>query len=71
MILTDGVHLASTASEQELHRFAQAIGLKREWFQPGDLPHYDMLSDSVCRRAAARGLTVVDTKELVRRMSRQ
>lgn len=26
----------------ELHAFAPRIGLKREWFQPGRWPHYDV-----------------------------
>lgn len=30
--------------EQELHRIAQAIGMKREWFQAKALfPHYDLV----------------------------
>lgn len=29
-------------SVQELHRFAARIGLKREWFQGKDIPHYDL-----------------------------
>lgn len=29
-------------TETELHKFADGIGLKREWFQKGTLPHYDL-----------------------------
>lgn len=31
-------------TEEELHEFAAKIGMKREWFQPGDgdQPHYDL-----------------------------
>lgn len=29
---------------EPLHRFAESVGLKRDWFQqrPGKLPHYDL-----------------------------
>jgi len=38
--------------EQELHRFAAAIGMRRSWFQTGraGLPHYDL---NPARRLAA------------------
>jgi len=29
-------------SVRELHIFARKIGLKRNWFQPTTLPHYDL-----------------------------
>jgi hypothetical protein len=29
-------------SLEELHDFAQKIGMKKEWFQDGRLPHYDL-----------------------------
>jgi hypothetical protein len=35
-------HLVSDTSEQELHLFAQRIGLRRSWFQDGRNPHYDV-----------------------------
>lgn len=34
----------------ELHRFAAAIGCRREWYQPASFPHYDI---PLFRRAAA------------------
>lgn len=40
-------HLISDASEEELHAFAQRIGLRRSWYQAG---HYDLVP---ARRAAA------------------
>lgn len=40
--------LADTVDE--LHAFAQRIGLNRAWFQDGNLPHYDLTAR---RRAAA------------------
>lgn len=43
MIYFDGVHLATDGSIEELHIFAQSIGLKREWFQSHPRhPHYDV-----------------------------
>ena len=38
----------------ELHRFAAQIGLKRSWFQGGDVPHYD-LNARKRRRAVEAG----------------
>ncbi|MDY0240642.1 MAG: DUF4031 domain-containing protein [Rhodospirillaceae bacterium] len=48
----------------ELHAMASSIGLKREWFQPGGTPHYD-----VClgRRTLAieAGAVEVSRREIV------
>lgn len=32
-------------SVDELHAFAARLGLKREWFQLGSAPHYDVSKD--------------------------
>lgn len=48
MILTDGVHLISDKSIDELHTFAQGMGLKRHWFhnrRGRKRPHYDLRKD--------------------------
>jgi hypothetical protein len=38
-------HLWSDAGEDELHDFAQKIGLKRSWFQDKkQFPHYDLVA---------------------------
>lgn len=29
-------------TEEELHEFAERVGLRREWFQPKPRPHYDL-----------------------------
>lgn len=29
-------------TEEELHAMAEAIGMRREWFQPRSFPHYDV-----------------------------
>lgn len=68
MILTDGTHIVSTLSAEELHAFARSIGLKRAWYQPQNRhPHYDMLSTRVKARAYALGAVRVTTKELLQR----
>ena len=45
-------------SLEELHAMAEAIGMRREWFQPdgGRLPHYDLVP---ARRAKAVELGAV------------
>lgn len=45
----------------ELHAMADAIGMRREWFQPLSFPHYDVAKG---RRAAAvaRGAVEVDRR---------
>ena len=35
-------HMKSDTSVEELHRFAQMIGLRRSWFQDKRAPHYDV-----------------------------
>lgn len=37
----DGGHLLCT-NIRELHKFARLLGLKRDWFQDGTFPHYDL-----------------------------
>lgn len=66
MILFDGVHLATDGDLDELHKFAQSIGLKREWFQDHPAhPHYDLFG-SVARRVAKN----CTSRELARKCSR-
>lgn len=53
----------------ELHDFAQQIGLKREWFQQGSLPHYDLTPR---RREAAVRLGAVElTRQNLREVYRR
>jgi hypothetical protein len=51
----------------ELHAMAQAIGMRREWFQDTSFPHYDV---SLTRRSEAvrRGAVELERREFVRRM---
>jgi hypothetical protein len=68
MIFMDKIgHLISDHSLQELHLFANKIGLKRLWFQdkPGQ-PHYDLTTARAIIRAEAAGAVKVDPREIVR-----
>lgn len=63
-------HLVSDTSIEELHEFASALGLRREWFQTGSIPHYD-LTGEVYERALEKGAELVSSRELVRRAVRR
>jgi hypothetical protein len=53
-------------SEEELHAFAESLGLKREWFQNhGRIPHYDV-TDTKRAEAITAGALPISSKELVR-----
>lgn len=70
-ILTDGTHLVSTKSEQELHDFAHKMGLRREWYQNKNgaarHPHYDLTTAQAVRRAIDKGALKVGEQELMKR----
>lgn len=53
----------------ELHAMADAIGSRRDWFQPGSFPHYD-LPRFRRARAVALGAVEVDRRELALIMRR-
>lgn len=36
-------HMMTNGRINELHEMARKIGLKREWFQDGRYPHYDLV----------------------------
>jgi len=65
MIYTDGTHIISDASLEELHVFARKIGLKRQWFQNHRHPHYDTTTKRKSRLAVENGAVVCSTRELV------
>jgi len=48
----------------ELHAMADAIGVKRKWFQPESRPHYD-ICQSKRRLAIWNGAIEIGRKELV------
>jgi hypothetical protein len=56
-------------SLEELHRFAESLGLRREWFQEKSIPHYD-LTGKVYDLALERGAKLVSSREIVRRAVR-
>lgn len=56
-------------SLDELHAMADAIGCRREGFQPRSFPHYD-LPKFRRARAVALGALEVDRRELARIMRR-
>jgi hypothetical protein len=49
---------------ETLHKFAESVGLKREWFQhrPGKLPHYD-LTAKMRTRAVLLGAMPITREE--------
>jgi Protein of unknown function (DUF4031) len=62
-------HLVSDTSLEELHLFAESLGLQREWFQEKSIPHYD-LTGEVYDLALERGATLVSSREIVLRAVR-
>jgi uncharacterized protein DUF4031 len=62
-------HLVSDTSLEELHLFAESLGLHREWFQEKSIPHYD-LTGKVYELALERGATLVSSREIVLRAVR-
>jgi len=64
---TSWCHMATDGELDELHAFAERIGLQRRWFQPHlSVPHYD-LSPSRRSAAVAGGAIEVSSVDLVRR----
>ena len=57
-------HLFDDGNLEELHQFAQRLGLKRTWFQPSSTPHYD-LTASIRAKAIALGAQEVDRRQAV------
>ena len=54
----------------ELHGMADRIGLRREWFQPRNIPHYD-LSKTKRLEAVKAGAVELDRRGIVDVMKRQ
>lgn len=67
---TQSCHMLADTLD-ELHAFAAAIGMKREWFQPGSTPHYDLTATRQ-KLALAKGAVRLRTKHelvaLIRRL---
>ena len=64
MVYTDGTHLVADTLI-ELHKFADKIGLKREWFQDHQIPHYDIFGCKI-KRALEAGVVAATTRELIK-----
>lgn len=62
-------HMISDESEEELHAFAEKIGMKRAWFQAKSFPHYDV-SKSRKAEALKLGAKEIDRNGLVEAMNR-
>lgn len=59
-------HMVSDLNLEELHSFAQLIGLRKSWFQGN---HYDITPNRRFKAIQA-GATAVNSRELVKRMYR-
>ena len=72
-LLTDGVHLVSDFSLDELRTFANQVGISRRYFRGSRKghPHYDVVGSLNYRRVRAGRAALVSTRELVQRMVRQ
>ena len=57
-------HLFSDADVNELHAFAERMGMKRERFQDKRIPHYDLIPTRR-RLAVACGAVEVDLRQAV------
>ncbi len=58
-------HLACQDLER-LHAFAALVGLKREWFQEGKTPHYDVIGGALISEVMRAGAVIVSRYDLVR-----
>lgn len=69
MIFTDGRHMISDQSIDELHAFAACMDLKRHWFhnRRGRYhPHYDLTTNAKLDRAIEEGAVGVSPADLTR-----
>jgi len=70
-VFTDGVHLISDTSLDELHAFAKFMGLKRVWFQSNSRhPHYDLTTWRARCRAIIKGAVPTNSRVIVERCIR-
>ncbi len=64
MVYTDRIHLMANSID-ELHDFAQKIGLKKEWFQNHPKhPHYDLFGIKI-NLAIQKGAILLTSKEMI------
>lgn len=59
-------HLATDGDPDELHAFAQALGLRRSWYQAHPLcPHYNVRGERLHTQAVQAGAVLVSTRDLL------
>jgi len=68
MIIVDKYgHMTSTENVEELHMFANKIGLKRSWFQSDPRHcHYDLTTMRMINKAIRMGAKEVSARELIK-----
>ncbi|WP_198850843.1 DUF4031 domain-containing protein [Alicyclobacillus sp. SO9] len=71
MLYTDGIHLISDTSVDELTRFGEELGLKREWIHwtPGR-PHFDLINEEIRSKAIRAGAKRTHRREFVAALRR-
>jgi hypothetical protein len=66
MIFTDGVHVVSDATLDELHSFADKAGLSRKWFQDSPKhPHYDVTTERMKKKVVKLGAALVSPVQVI------
>lgn len=58
-------HLGTNGDIEELHDFAARLGLRRDWFQDKDYPHYDIMGHGKYQAAIKAGAKQVSGKEWI------
>jgi hypothetical protein len=58
-------HLVTDGDIEELHEFAENLGLKREWFQDHRHPHYDCTTERMRQKAWRRGARKITPREVI------
>lgn len=69
MIFTDGKHMISDQSIDELHAFAACMDLKPHWFhnrRGRNRPHYDLTTNAKLDRAIEEGAIGISPADLLR-----
>lgn len=70
MIYTDGTHVASDTSLEELHEFAVSkLGFPRKYFQNHPRhPHYDIMSAKSRKKALDGGAILLSQRAMMEKM---
>jgi hypothetical protein len=67
MIITDGIHITSTESLDELHSCMSRIGIGRYWFEglKRGHPHYNKPKSVTVHQLVDRGVIVVRPRDVL------